>query len=139
MKSSLFHCENGIDTVDAFITHLREAALSYEAQHKRYVPIDYHNETLAIGVEGGHSGGYWFESQPRLENGKIVLEGKIKKLFHKTPYNNRTEKVVIIIMGITIYIGFWLPILISAAIRSCLRRRLLKKFLLTCAGCIMAK
>ena len=139
MKSFLFHCHSSVDSVDAFAMHLKNAAQRYEAQHKCYVPVDFRDQKIYVGVEGGHSYSYSFISTPRLESRTIILEGKIEKESFPIPYSNRKEKALILAMGITIYVGFWLPILISAAVRSCLRRRLLKRFMLIYAGCIIAK
>ena len=136
MKPYRFPCREGIDTVDAFVEHIEITAYGMHIRnHRISLPIDYRDGILSIGIDGrSHHGGYWFVAKPSLQDGAILLEGRIEKNVIPEDYDSRGEKIFFSAMKALLTVLYCLPLFLSFVIRRIKRRRLLNALLRNC-GC----
>ena len=139
MKTYRFPCREGIDTVDAFVEHIEITAYGmYIRNHRISLPIDYRDGILSIGIDGrSHYGGYWFVAKPSLQDGAIVLTGRIEKHVIPEDYDSLFEKIFFSAMKALLTVLYCLPLFLSFVIRRIKRQKLLKTLLHNC-GCILS-
>ena len=132
-----FSCREGIDTIDAFVEHIKITAYGMQIRNRRIsLPVGYRDGILTIGIDGrSHYGGYDFVAKPSLQDGAIVLSGRIEKNVIPDSYDSRGEKIFFSVMKALVTFLYCLPLFLSFVIRRIKRRRLLHTLLTGC-GCV---